>query len=147
MHFIPDADNPYGLAGQLLEQLPSGSYLALSHLTGDFDPAAWEGVAAVYRRSGVIMQVRSRPAVERFFAGLVPERPPVPTLGAAATVNPSVTQDQTIKTPWAIGAGRSSRVMNSDALMPGRFPAPAARPGRREPSARARSAARRGPRR
>ncbi len=70
MHFIPDADNPYGLAGQLLEQLPSGSYLALSHLTGDFDPAAWEGVAAVYRRSGVIMQVRSLPAVERFFAGL-----------------------------------------------------------------------------
>jgi hypothetical protein len=70
MHFIPDADHPYALAGQLLDGLPSGSYLALSHLTGDFDPAAWEGVAAVYRRSGVIMQVRPRPAVERFFAGL-----------------------------------------------------------------------------
>jgi S-adenosyl methyltransferase len=70
MHFIPDADHPYALASQLLDGLPSGSYLALSHLTGDFDPAAWEGVAAVYRRSGVIMQVRSRPAVEQFFAGL-----------------------------------------------------------------------------
>ena len=70
MHFIPDADDPYGLAGRLLAGLPSGSYLALSHLTGDFDPAAWEGVAAVYRRSGVTMQVRSRPAIERFFAGL-----------------------------------------------------------------------------
>jgi hypothetical protein len=70
MHFVPDGDDPYGLARRLLDALPSGSYLALSHLTGDFDPAAWEGVAAVYRRSGVIMQVRARPAVERFFDGL-----------------------------------------------------------------------------
>ena len=70
MHFIPDTDDPHGLARQLLAGLPSGSYLAVSHLTGDFDPAAWEGVAAVYRRSGVTMQVRSRPAVERFFTGL-----------------------------------------------------------------------------
>jgi hypothetical protein len=70
MHFIPDDDHPYALASQLLDGLPSGSYLALSHLTGDFDPAAWEGVAAVFRRSGVTMQVRSLPAVERFFTGL-----------------------------------------------------------------------------
>ncbi len=70
MHFIPDEDDPWGLARRLLAALPSGSFLALSHLTGDFDPAAWEGVAAVYRRSGVIMQVRSRPEIEKFFAGL-----------------------------------------------------------------------------
>jgi predicted O-methyltransferase YrrM len=70
MHFIPDADDPYDLVATLLERLPSGSYLALSHLTGDFDPAAWEGVTEIFRRSGVIMQVRPRPAVERFFAGL-----------------------------------------------------------------------------
>jgi hypothetical protein len=70
MHFVDDADDPYSLADRLLAGLPSGSYLALSHLTGDFDPAAWEGVAAVYRRSGVTMQVRSRPQIERFFAGL-----------------------------------------------------------------------------
>jgi predicted O-methyltransferase YrrM len=70
MHFVSDADHPHDLARRLLDGLPSGSYLALSHLTGDFDPAAWEGVAAVYRRSGVIMQVRSLPDIERFFAGL-----------------------------------------------------------------------------
>jgi hypothetical protein len=70
MHFVPDADHPYDLASRLLAALPSGSYLALSHLTGDFDAAAWEGVAAVYRRSGVSMQVRSRPQIEQFFAGL-----------------------------------------------------------------------------
>jgi len=70
MHFIPDGDDPYSLAARLLDRLPPGSYLALSHLTGDFDPAAWEGVAAVYRRSGVTMQVRSHADVERFFTGL-----------------------------------------------------------------------------
>jgi hypothetical protein len=70
MHFVPDAEDPWGLAAQLLAGLPSGSYLALSHLTGDFDPVAWEGVAEVCRRSGVILQVRPRAAVERFFTGL-----------------------------------------------------------------------------
>jgi len=70
MHFIPDEDDPWALADRLLAALPSGSYLALSHLTGDFDPAAWAGVVAVYRRSGVTMQVRHKPDIERFFAGL-----------------------------------------------------------------------------
>jgi hypothetical protein len=70
MHFIADEDDPWNLAARLLAELPAGSYLALSHLTGDFDPAAWEGVAAVYRRSGVTMQVRPLAAVERFFTGL-----------------------------------------------------------------------------
>ena len=37
MHFVPDSDDPYGVAKRLLDALPSGSYLALSHLTGDFD--------------------------------------------------------------------------------------------------------------
>lgn len=70
MHFIPDSDDPYGITTRLLDALPSGSYLALSHLTGDFDPEAWEGVAAVYRKSGVIMRVRSKPEIDRFFDGL-----------------------------------------------------------------------------
>jgi len=70
MHFIPDDDDPWDLTTRLVAELPSGSFLALSHLTGDFDPAAWEGVVAVLRRSGVTMRIRPRPDVERFFAGL-----------------------------------------------------------------------------
>jgi S-adenosyl methyltransferase len=80
MHFIPDSDDPYGAAARLLEALPSGSYLALSHLTGDFDPEAWEGVAAIYRRSGVIMRVRSLAEIERFFDGLKLVEPGVVSL-------------------------------------------------------------------
>jgi hypothetical protein len=80
MHFVPDADDPYGLAARFLDALPAGSYLALSHLTGDFDPGAWAGVAAVFRRSGVIMQVRTRPEIERFFDGLELVEPGVESL-------------------------------------------------------------------
>jgi hypothetical protein len=50
--------------------LPPGSYLALSHLTGDFDPQAWDGVAKVYAERGMVMRVRSRREIERFFGGL-----------------------------------------------------------------------------
>ena len=70
LHFIPDEDDPHGIVRRLVAALPSGSYLGLSHLTGDFDPKAWAGVAAVFARSGVTMQVRSRPEIERFFDGL-----------------------------------------------------------------------------
>jgi hypothetical protein len=38
MHFVPDQDEPYEIVRSLLDALPSGSYLALSHLTGDLDP-------------------------------------------------------------------------------------------------------------
>jgi S-adenosyl methyltransferase len=82
MHFVGDDDDPYGIVNRLLAALPSGSYLALSHLTGDFDPAAWEGVAAVYRRTGVTMQVRSRADIERFFTGLEMVEPGVQVLPA-----------------------------------------------------------------
>jgi len=70
LHFIGDDDHPYEIVERLLDPLPAGSYLALTHLTGDFDPAAWESVAAIYRRSGVTMRVRSRAEIERFFTGL-----------------------------------------------------------------------------
>jgi S-adenosyl methyltransferase len=96
MHFIGDEDEPYGLTHRLLETLPAGSYLALSHLTGDFDPQAWAGVAAVYAKSGVTMKVRSRPEIERFFDGLDLVEPGVQSLpdwrpdpGAYATGRPT----------------------------------------------------------
>jgi hypothetical protein len=82
MHFVGDDDDPYGLVRRLVEALPAGSYLALSHLTGDFDAAAWEGVAAVYRRNGVTMQVRSRAGIERFFTGLDLVEPGIQVLPA-----------------------------------------------------------------
>ena len=70
LHFIGDENDPWDIVHRLLTALPSGSYLALSHLTGDFRPEAWEQVAEVYRRQGVTMKVRSKQQIERFFTGL-----------------------------------------------------------------------------
>ncbi|MEU7867073.1 SAM-dependent methyltransferase [Dactylosporangium sp. NPDC049140] len=70
LHFVEDDDKPHDVVRRLVDALPPGSFLALSHLTGDFDPAAWERVAAVYARDGVAMRVRSRAEIAAFFDGL-----------------------------------------------------------------------------
>jgi hypothetical protein len=68
--FFPDSEDPYGVVARLLEALPSGSYLAISHPTADFDEPAMAGAAAASKRSGIEMVPRPRAAVERFFDGL-----------------------------------------------------------------------------
>lgn len=70
MHFVDDDEDPYGIVRTLLDALPSGSFLVLSHLTGDFMPEAWSEVTEIYRRQGVTMRVRSKAEVQRFFTGL-----------------------------------------------------------------------------
>ena len=70
MHFIPDAQDPYGIVNRLLEVLPTGSALALSHCTPDFDPDTWQKVTDIYNGAGTPVQFRSRQEVTRFFEGL-----------------------------------------------------------------------------
>jgi hypothetical protein len=70
LHFVSDEYKPYELVRELLAPLPSGSFLMLSHVTGDFDPAAWDKAVEIYRRSGIPAQVRSRDEFARFFDGL-----------------------------------------------------------------------------
>ncbi|PVE11707.1 SAM-dependent methyltransferase [Streptomyces scopuliridis] len=70
LHFVPDEFRPYETVGCLVDALPSGSYLVLSHCTPDFAPEMWERVIAVYHRGGIPAQVRSRSDVLRFFDGL-----------------------------------------------------------------------------
>ncbi|WP_035855991.1 SAM-dependent methyltransferase [Cryptosporangium arvum] len=69
-HFVGDADEPHRIVGELVDALPSGSFLALSHLTGDFLPEQWKKVEAIYAERGVTMQVRPKAEIERFFDGL-----------------------------------------------------------------------------
>ena len=70
LHFVEDRDDPYGVVGELLDALPPGSYVALSHVTGDLAPAVWDQIVRTYRDRKMSAQVRSRPEVERFAAGL-----------------------------------------------------------------------------
>lgn len=70
MHFVTDAQDPYGIVRRLLDILPSGSALALSHCTPDFDPPTWQKVTDIYTSAGTPVQFRSRAQVTRFFEGL-----------------------------------------------------------------------------
>ncbi len=70
MHFVTDAQDPYGIVSRLLDVLPSGSALALSHCTPDFDASTWQKVTDIYTTAGTPVQFRSQGDVARFFDGL-----------------------------------------------------------------------------
>jgi S-adenosyl methyltransferase len=73
MHFMVDDDDPYTIVAQLMGALPAGSFLAMSHFTSDFLPAALaEKLTAAWERNPNNGQGRARSAEElgRFFAGL-----------------------------------------------------------------------------
>jgi len=71
MHFVADDSDPPGLMRQYLAALPSGSYLALSHLTSDHKPPrAVREFCRVFARATEQMHFRSRPEVELLFDGL-----------------------------------------------------------------------------
>ena len=59
LHVIPDSDDPYGCVGALLAAVPSGSYLALSHLTTDIAVGA---MATVTSRLDETMHTTNPPA-------------------------------------------------------------------------------------
>ncbi|MEU1427457.1 SAM-dependent methyltransferase [Nocardia sp. NPDC005746] len=73
LHFVPG--DVHEIVRTLMEPLAKGSYLAISHVTTDFDagPDDPEGMARllqVYIDRGIPVQPRTRDAVERLFDGL-----------------------------------------------------------------------------
>ena len=74
LHFLTDAEDPWGLVSDLMSALPSGSCLVISHLTADHYAQA-ERVAAVYADTAQGLHLRPRAAIESLFGGL-PLLPP-----------------------------------------------------------------------
>jgi len=74
LHFVADADNPAGVVSALMAAMPSGSCLAISHLTADHYTEAGEA-ADIYADTTPGLHLRSRAAIESFFSGL-PLLPP-----------------------------------------------------------------------
>lgn len=70
MHFIPDEQDAHGIVRALVDTLPSGSYLILSHAASDLFPELVELVVAEYAKGGIQLAFRPRGEVERFFDGL-----------------------------------------------------------------------------
>ncbi|WP_370076919.1 SAM-dependent methyltransferase [Streptacidiphilus sp. MAP12-16] len=76
LQFVPDDLDPVGIVRRLLEPLPSGSFLALSMVTTDSNPAIAD-VVREYNARGINVQARTRGQVEKFFEGLDPVDPGV----------------------------------------------------------------------
>ncbi|WP_317620469.1 SAM-dependent methyltransferase [Streptomyces sp. CBMA156] len=71
LHFLRDEDKPYQALGTLLDALPSGSHLVLSHGTADFIPSEIrDRVTGVYDKATAPLVGRSREEVLAFFDGL-----------------------------------------------------------------------------
>ena len=71
LHVIPDSDDPHALVARLMDALPPGSYLALSHLGAELlDQQKSEGFQNVVRRQAQQQYIgRRREEIERFFDG------------------------------------------------------------------------------
>jgi hypothetical protein len=67
-HFIPDADDPWGLVARYLDAVAPGSCLALSAVTSDRQEERWARVLQV--NPEYQGYPRSRAQVERFFEGM-----------------------------------------------------------------------------
>ncbi|MEV5813848.1 SAM-dependent methyltransferase [Streptomyces mutabilis] len=66
LHFVED-EEAYPIVRGLMDALPAGSRLVLSHLTEDLNPENIRAVQRTYTERGFTFVLRSRNDVERFF--------------------------------------------------------------------------------
>ncbi|MGR6320185.1 SAM-dependent methyltransferase [Micromonospora soli] len=71
LHFLTDADDPYAITRRLIEALPSGSYVVISHATTELVPRNIAATAAPVTTTSMIdMAFRNRDEFAGFFDGL-----------------------------------------------------------------------------
>ncbi|WP_369261150.1 SAM-dependent methyltransferase [Streptomyces sp. R35] len=106
VHFLSDAEDPDAIVATLRDALPTGSYLVLSHATGDIHEDRREDAASVYNKATATLNLRPHDRVLDFFGdftlvapGLVPvpdwrpdepperDAPPIGIYGGVARKN------------------------------------------------------------
>ncbi|PWI41694.1 SAM-dependent methyltransferase [Streptomyces sp. ICBB 8177] len=70
LHWLPKERDPHAIVRRIMDALPSGSYLALSHVTADFEPEALRQVSDNFESKGSHVNSRTRAEILRFFDGL-----------------------------------------------------------------------------
>jgi SAM-dependent methyltransferase len=71
LHAISDSDNPHGIVAQIMDAVPPGSYLVISHPASDIEPERVTDLTSrVNELSYQQYTGRSQAQVMRFFAGL-----------------------------------------------------------------------------
>jgi S-adenosyl methyltransferase len=82
LHFIDDSEDPHAIVTRLVEAMPSGSYLVMSHATYDpMPPAIVTQLKAVIARTGEKGGPRDRDQFARFFTGLELVEPGIVPIG------------------------------------------------------------------
>ncbi|MBS2532304.1 SAM-dependent methyltransferase [Catenulispora sp. NF23] len=69
LHFVSDDEDPYGIVNTLMDAVAPGSFLALTHVTGDFDQERLAVSAQAYEKSTAKLTVRSAKETAAFFDG------------------------------------------------------------------------------
>ncbi len=70
LHCIPDEDDPCQLVSSLLDAVPPGSFLAITHPARDQVEGAIRAEESLTKSMGQKVTYRTREQVSRFFAGL-----------------------------------------------------------------------------
>lgn len=70
LHSVGPEDDPYGVVSRLLDGVPSGSYLVISHTSSEITAEAAELIQQLNETLPVSVTDRSRAEVARFFDGL-----------------------------------------------------------------------------
>ena len=65
-----DEDDPQGIVRELVDALPSGSYLTITHATADFNPQEMAAAVTVTRQGGLMLTPRTEEEVAAFLDGL-----------------------------------------------------------------------------
>ncbi|HET9082720.1 MAG TPA: SAM-dependent methyltransferase [Trebonia sp.] len=89
LHFIPDSDDPWGIAGRLLDGVTGDAYLAISHGASDLETSALDMASQYNDRSPVSIWMRPRDQVARFYDGLDMLPPGLVTLGQWVSGGPA----------------------------------------------------------
>ncbi|HSO55547.1 MAG TPA: SAM-dependent methyltransferase [Actinomycetes bacterium] len=94
-----DSPNPFEMVATVMERMPSGSYLAVTHPTPDFNPEETAKAVAAAEAAGVTLVPRGQAEVGEFFTGLELVDPGVtPVLSWRPDVTPA---DPRIAYYWA----------------------------------------------
>ena len=67
LHFIPGAEHPAAHLAWLRDELPAGSYLVISHATGDLQGPRVASAGEIYARAMPSFQLRSHAEIREFF--------------------------------------------------------------------------------
>src|SRR6202042_770443 len=71
LQFVADGSDPWGLVARYVQAVVPGSYLALSHITGDKMPArSVQTGVEIYEAATERAHPRTKAEIERFFQGL-----------------------------------------------------------------------------